>query len=185
VAYIALARGVSPDDPAAVALLVDSLDLRIQPDIRSALGYQLLADGAPLDVELFSTQVSRAVSPIAAMPYVRERLIGVQREFARGEDVVMAGRDIGTVVLPDARFKFYLTASLDARVDRRLAELRAGGSSMSREALRAEIERRDLRDSSRAASPLAKARDAVEFDTSGIPVEEVVARLEHAVTSVR
>jgi cytidylate kinase len=184
VAYIALARGVSPDDPIAVARLVDSLDLRIEPDSRAALGYRLLADGAPLDHELFSTQVSRAVSPIAAMVHVRERLIDVQREFARGNDVVMAGRDIGTVVLPDARFKFYLTASLDARVDRRLAELRAGGSSMSREALRAEIESRDLRDSSRAASPLVKAHDAVEFDTSGIPVEEVVARLEHAVTAV-
>ena len=183
VAYAALERGVSPNDADAIGRLVRNLTLRIESDPRSSLGYRLFVDGRPLDVELFTQRVSSAVSSIAAMAYVRERLIDVQRDFAREGDVVMAGRDIGSVVLPDARFKFYLTASLDARVDRRLAELRAGGSAMTREELRAEIERRDLRDSSRATSPLTKAADAVEIDTSGLSVEKVVALLERAVAT--
>jgi cytidylate kinase len=115
------------------------------------------------------------------MPRVRARLIGAQRDFADGRDVIMAGRDIGSAVLPHARFKFYLTASVDARVDRRLAELRAAGNSTTREQLRADIERRDARDTTRAASPLVKAADAIEIDTSSISVDDVVDKLASVV----
>ena len=111
------------------------------------------------------------------MPGVRRRLVAAQRGFAAGRDVVMAGRDIGTVVLPDAGFKFYLTASIDARTDRRLRELIAFGVSIDRDALRAEIIARDQRDTTRAVSPLAKAPDAVEIDTSSMTVDQVVDRI--------
>ena len=111
------------------------------------------------------------------MSGVRHKLIEAQRSFARGHDVVMAGRDIGTVVLPDADFKFYLTANLAARTDRRLRELIALGVTIDEDALRAEILARDERDTTRAVSPLAKARDAIEIDTSSMTVDEVVERL--------
>jgi len=115
------------------------------------------------------------------MPRVRARLIGAQRDFADGRDVIMAGRDIGSAVLQHARFKFYLTATVDARVDRRLAELRAIGNTTTREQLRADIERRDARDTTRAASPLVKAVDAIEIDTSAMSIDDVVDKLARVV----
>jgi CMP/dCMP kinase len=185
VALVALRRGIDPNDDAAVGALVDSLDLQTEPDPEEPLGYAVTADGARLGLELFAPDVSRAVSFVAAMPRVRARLIGAQRDFAKGRDAIMAGRDIGSAVLPDARFKFYLTASVDARVDRRLAELRAAGNSTTREQLRADIERRDARDTTRAASPLVKASDAVEIDTSSLSIADVVEKLARAVEAAR
>lgn len=177
VALMSLRRGIAPDDEAAVGALVDALDLQTSPDANEPLGYSVVADGVHLGSELFAPDVSRAVSFVAAMPRVRARLIGAQRDFADGRDVIMAGRDIGSAVLPHARFKFYLTASVDARVDRRLAELRAAGNNTTREQLRADIERRDARDTTRAASPLIKAADAIEIDTSSMNIDDVVDKL--------
>jgi len=181
VALIALRRAIAPDDEAAVGSLADALDLQTAPDAAEPLGYSVIADGVRLGPELFSPEVSRAVSHVAAMPRVRARLIGAQRDFAQGRNVIMAGRDIGSAVLPHARFKFYLTASVDARVDRRLAELRAAGNSTTREQLRADIERRDARDTTRAASPLLKAADAIEIDTSAMSIDDVVEKLAQIV----
>lgn len=185
VALVALRRGIAPDDEAAVSALVETLDLQTAPDRTEPLGYSVTADGVRLGTELFAPDVSRAVSFVAAMPRVRARLIGAQRDFADGRDVIMAGRDIGSAVLPDARFKFYFTASVDARVDRRLAELRAAGNATTRDQLKADIERRDALDTSRAASPLVKAHDAVEIDTSSMSVDEVVEKLARAVGTKR
>jgi cytidylate kinase len=185
VALVALRREIDPNEEAAVGALVDSLDLRTEPDPDEPLGYSVIADGARLGPELFAPDVSRAVSFVAAMPRVRARLIGAQRDFAKGRDVIMAGRDIGSAVLPDARFKFYLTASVDARVDRRLAELRAAGNATTREQLRADIERRDARDTTRVASPLVKAPDALEIDTSSLSIGDVVEKLARTVEAAR
>jgi len=185
VAFVALHRGFDPNDESAVGSLVDSLDLRTEPDPDEPLGYSVNADGARLGPELLAPDVSRAVSFVAAMPRVRAHLIGAQRDFAKGRDVIMAGRDIGSAVLPDARYKFYLTASVVARVDRRLAELRAAGNSTTREQLRADIERRDARDTMRTASPLVKAPDAVEIDTSSLSIADVVEKLARAVEAAR
>jgi cytidylate kinase len=183
VAYIALQRGIAPEDEAGVSALADALDLQIVADQAAPLGYAVVADGARLGSELFAPAVSRAVSLVAALPSVRERLIGAQREYARNRDVIMAGRDIGSAVLPDARFKFYLTASVDARVDRRLEELRAAGNATTREQLRADLERRDARDTTRAASPLVKAPDAEEIDTSAMSIGQVVDTLARTIES--
>ncbi len=181
VAHLALERHVAPDDETRVdQLLVKSVP-EVVVDGRNPLRYRIRIDGKLLAQELFAPSVSQAVSPIAAMPMVRRRLIGAQRAFAANRNVVMAGRDIGTVVLPEARYKFFLTASVDARVDRRLRELHALGINIDREALREEILGRDARDTMRKVSPLAKARDAIEIDTSDMTVEEVVTTLERAV----
>lgn len=181
VALVSLRRAIAPDDEAAVGALADALDLQTAPDSAEPLGYSVIADGVRLGQELFSPEVSRAVSFVAAMPRVRARLIGAQRDFAEGRDVIMAGRDIGSAVLPKARFKFYLTATVDARVDRRLAELRAAGNPTTREQLRADIERRDARDTTRAASPLVKAADAIEIDTSAMSIDDVVEKLAQVI----
>jgi CMP/dCMP kinase len=181
VAHLALERHVSPSDERAVEMLVAEHLPEVVLEESDPLTYRIRIDGKLLGQELFALPVSQAVSPIAAMPAVRRRLIGAQRAFASGRDVVMAGRDIGTVVLPDADIKFYLTASIEARVDRRLRELVALGITIERETLREEIVARDLRDSTRAVSPLAKASDAIEVDTSSMTVDQVVDRLEHMV----
>jgi CMP/dCMP kinase len=183
VAFLALDRGVSPTDERAVDSILMSALPQVVPDAADPRDYRIRLEGRLLGPELFTPAVSAAVSPIAAMPAVRKRLIGAQRAFARDRDVVMAGRDIGTVVLPHARFKFFLTASADARVERRLRELQDAGVRITREALHDEIVARDLRDTTRAVSPLARAADATVIDTSKLAIEEVVDVLERAVAA--
>ncbi len=184
VAWLALERGVAPDDEAGILALLD----RETPSIAApgpAGRAVIVAGGRELGSELFTTEVSRAVSPLAAMAGVRERLVPAQRAFAHKRSVVMAGRDIGTVILPDATAKFFLTAGLEARVERRLRELEARGVQVDRDRLRAQIERRDARDSEREASPLAKASDAIEIDTTAMTLDEVVDELERLVRDTR
>jgi len=178
VAYAALARGISPDDERTVGDFARSADPSVELDASSPLGYRIRVDGRVLTDQLFTPPVSAAVSAIAANAAVRTSLIDAQRSFAAGRDVVMAGRDIGSVVLPDATWKFFLTASLDARVDRRFKELRDRGIDIERGTLRAEIQRRDERDRNRAASPLVKAQGAIEIDSSTMTIDEVVDELE-------
>lgn len=183
VAYVALKAGIAPDDEVGVDELAAHVTPEVVPDQRNPLSYRIRIDGKLLGQELFSPQVSQAVSPIAAMPAVRRRLIDAQRAFADNRDVVMAGRDIGTVVLPHARFKFFLTASVDARVNRRLRELHDAGIRMARDELCREIMLRDKRDTTREVSPLMRATDAIEIDTSDLTVEQVADALERAVRS--
>lgn len=185
VAFAVLQRGVRPGDEQGVAGLVASADPRVDPEPGTPIGYAIRVEGRTLADELFTPEVSQAVSAIAANQAVRNHLIGAQRSFAQGRDVIMAGRDIGSVVLPDATFKFFLTASLDARVDRRLRELRERGIDIDRATLHAEIERRDERDRTRKASPLVMAPDAIVVDSSSMTVEQVVDALESAVLGAR
>jgi len=183
VAWLALARGLGPGDEAGIVELLEQEPPTIRFDERSGRAV-IAAGGRELDRELFSPDVARAVSPIAAMPRVRARLVPIQRDFAGERDVVMAGRDIGTVILPNALAKFYLTASLDARVERRFHQLNARGVAVDRAALRNQIKQRDARDSNREASPLAKAPDAVEIDTTKLTLDQVVDELERRVRAL-
>lgn len=185
VALLALERGLDAHDENAIAALLDDSEPQIAPDASAALGYRIRIDGRAVADELFSADVSRAVSPIAAMAPVRKRLLGVQRDFADERDIIMAGRDIGSVVLPNAEIKFYLTASVESRVARRYAELRSKNIDIDRDALHREIEQRDERDRSRPISPLVKTPDAMEIDTSHMSVREVVAELERRVRERR
>src|SRR5215469_2141741 len=180
VAWLALERGASVDDERSVLALLDQEMPVIAspgPDGRAVI----VAGGRELGNELFTPEVSRAVSLIAAMPGVRDRLVPAQRGFADKRSVVMAGRDIGTVILPNASIKFFLTATLDERVGRRQRELEARGLEIDGDALRAQVMRRDARDTGRDVSPLAKAPDAIEVDTTDMTFDEVVDELERLV----
>jgi cytidylate kinase len=156
-AYLALQKGVDPADGAALARLVQA-------------AVALHAS----DETLQSEAVTAIVSIVAAHPKVRTAMVEAQCRAAEGRSVVMAGRDIGTVVLPNAAVKIYLTASVDARVERRQAQLKHAGISVGSERLRDEIEARDKLDKTRAVSPLEPAADAHRIDSSHISIERVV-----------
>jgi cytidylate kinase len=124
-----------------------------------------------------SPQVSRNVSVVAAFPAVRQGLTNLQRQYAQEGDVVMDGRDLGTVVIPEATFKFFLTASLDTRAYRRFLELKAMGLKVDLDTLKSELALRDRLDSSRQHAPLAKADDAVVMDTSNSTIDQVLTKI--------
>ena len=151
------ARGIDPGDGPALARLVHSAVTETVPDRT-----------------LQSEDVTAIVSTVAAHPEVREAMVEAQRRVADGRPVVMAGRDIGTVVLPHAPVKIYLTASVDARVERRRAQLEKAGTEIDAQRLRDEIEARDRSDSTRAVSPLEPAHDAHRIDSSALAVTGVV-----------
>ena len=156
-AYLALETHANVRDGNALAALVDRAN---------AQRYS--------EALLQSNDVNAVVSIVAAHPEVRETMVAAQRRIAGDESVVMAGRDIGTVVLPNAPVKIYLTASVDARVDRRRMQLEAAGANVDAAQLRQELERRDRLDRTRAVSPLEPARDAHVIDSSDLSVEQVV-----------
>ncbi len=170
-----LRAGVDLTDPAAIAAATDQVPMSVSsdPDAQTAL----LA-GEDVSVPIRGNEVTGAVSAVSAVPAVRERLVRQQRELAESSGaVVVEGRDIGTVVLPDADVKIYLTASAQARAQRRNAQNVAGGGDDEYEKVLADVQRRDHLDSTRAVSPLRPAEDALEVDTSDMTQEQVVAHL--------
>ena len=145
-------------------------------------GADLFMDGVNISSEITTAEVTESVSRISAIPKVREKLVEYQREMADGIDVVLEGRDIGTVVCPDADYKFFLIADIHERAKRRMQEMEAKGEIVSLSALTAELEERDRIDSTREHSPLKKAEDAVEIDTTGLSIEQQVNRIVEIVT---
>jgi cytidylate kinase len=173
-----------------LAVLRAGVDLADTPAIESAaddvplsVGYDPDEDRAYLDAEDVSSEirgdaVTKAVSAVSAVPAVRARLVGLQRELAAGPgSVVVEGRDIGTVVLPDADVKIFLTASAEERARRRNEQNVAGSLGNDYEAVLADVKRRDHLDSTRAVSPLRAADDALVVDTSDMSESEVIAHL--------
>lgn len=171
IALAVLEEGIGPDDGAAVERLARGLDVELVP---SAAGNRVLLGGRDVTERIRAPEVSAAVSQVAALPGVRRRMVQLQRRLAAGGGVVMDGRDIGTVVFPDADVKVFLTASAEERARRRWLELRAAGHAPSLDDIRANIESRDRLDSTRDVAPLRKAEDAVEIDTTDKTVDEVV-----------
>jgi len=171
IALAVLEEGVGPDDGAAVERLARGLDVELVP---SAAGNRVLLEGRDVTERIRAPEVSAAVSQVAALPGVRRRMVQLQRRLAAGGGVVMDGRDIGTVVFPDADVKVFLTASAEERARRRWLELRAAGHAPSLDDIRVNIESRDRLDSTRDVAPLRKAEDAVEIDTTDKTVDEVV-----------
>lgn len=140
---------------------------------------RILADGRDLTDFIRTPEVSMAASQVSAIPEVRSALLGLQRAMGSIGRTILEGRDIGTVVFPDADVKFFLTASVDERAKRRLAELEASGKDApSFEEVRRQIASRDLGDSTRQIAPLKKAEDAIEVDTSEMTLDEVVREME-------
>lgn len=184
VSLAALQRGLAPDDPAdadALSRLAASVDMSLEPD--RGVGYRTLLDGEDITDMLRLPNVESAVAAVAAVPGVRRALVERQRAIAEQDDIIMAGRDIGTEVMPDAPVKIFLTASTETRAMRRHAEtMQAKRPENSPEhtpgyerTLR-ELRSRDGIDSSRAASPLRPAEDAVVIETDDIGLDEVVAK---------
>ena len=169
--WAALRRGVNMEDDEALAVMTRSLDIRITEASR------VLVDGVDATDDLNTGEVDRNVSRVSAVRGVREALVPIQRRAAEDGPIVMVGRDICTVVLPDARTKVFLDASPEVRSARRRADIVRAGGSVELEQVSDELRRRDTYDSGRKESPLMVAKDAVVIDTSEIDVDEVVERI--------
>ena len=169
------ANGVATDDPAGVERLLGG----IKVELRYKNGEQrVFLNGYDVSEEIRRPEISLAASSVSAMDTVRAFLFDLQRNMALEHDVVMDGRDIGTVVLPDAQVKIYLTASAEERTRRRMAEYEAKGLHADFEELLREVNLRDEQDRNRAVAPLRKAEDAVELDSTCMNAEEVLAAIE-------
>lgn len=177
VALLALEHGVDADNEAALVRLYHEHRIEIVAEPSAPTGYRVLIDGVDRTQRLFGADVTAMVSTVAAHGALREALVRRQQQIARDGPVVMAGRDIGTVVLPDARHKFFLTASVEERVKRRGAELAAAGVVVDPESLRAQIEERDRLDASRPVAPLRAAADAVTIDSTAMSIDDVVGAM--------
>ena len=184
-AGLAFLREGAPFTAEAAARLMPATTVDLAPaDGHPANGLRVSLDGEDVTAALRTPEASRAASEAAALAPVREKLVEAQRRIARrevaaGRGVVLEGRDIGTVVFPDADLKFFLTADLAARAQRRHAELaeRLGGGAPALDAVAGEIDARDRRDAGRALAPLRPAEDAVLLDTTALSVEEQVERV--------
>ncbi len=174
-----LRAGVDLGDPAAIAAAVVDLPLTIGTDPSHEL---IQLDGADVSAEIRGDAVTKAVSAVSAVPEVREALVALQREIAVSAGrIVVEGRDIGTVVLTDADAKIYLTASAEARAQRRNQQNIAEGRGDDYAAVLADVQRRDTLDSTRKVSPLRPAADAVLVDTSELSMDEVIDELYRVV----
>ena len=170
---LAAERGIDARDSDAVTRLAQATRLRID-------GERVWADGQELTEGIYDTDYADALPIVSATPGVRKALVEQQR--AMGEDgVVMAGRDIGTVVFPSADHKFFLVASLDEKVRRRAAQYERRGERVDEEAMRKEVELRDRVDSNRPVAPLRPAQDAIIIDTDHLDVDQVVDLIVHEV----
>lgn len=178
VAAVALARGIPIADEAAVTLLAETVRLDVAPPtIDDGRDVTVLADGQDITWEIRRREVEKAVSPVSAYPGVRRALSEQQRRIGQAGRVVMVGRDIGTVVLPDADLKIYLDATLAERARRRYLERTARGEQVEMSQVQQDVRRRDEYDSTRQHAPLAAAEDAIVVDSTGLTVDEVLQRV--------
>jgi cytidylate kinase len=186
VALAASRRGVDSED--ADRLGEVARDLAARHSIHFSRGADgvsaVLLDGEDVTRAIRTQEVSDGASKVSAVPAVRAALLAIQRDAAAEGGVVLEGRDIGTVVLPDAEAKFFLTASVAVRADRRYRELLQRGEAADLDTVRREVEQRDLRDSSRPVAPLTRAADAVLVDSSDLSLDQVIDRIVDRVHAV-
>jgi cytidylate kinase len=175
-ALAALDRGLPLDDEVALATLADAIDIDLD-------GTEVKLDGSDVSDRIRERDVTAAVSTVSSHPSVRSALVERQRALAEGQDVVVEGRDIGTTVFPRAEVKVFLTASLDERARRRCEQDGSPDDAATIERVKAAIAARDAADSDRASSPLRRAEDAVELDTTDRALEDVVAEIVGLVSS--
>lgn len=168
-------NGVSIDDDAAVIAALDG--------VRVSLAYKdgeqrVFVNDTDVSDRIRTPQISMAASKVSAIPAVRTFLLQLQRDIAATNSVIMDGRDIGTTILPNADVKIFLTASPEARAERRYKELLEKGESVTYDEVLADMKKRDYDDAHRAASPLRKAEDAIEVDTGALTLEESIAAMK-------
>lgn len=169
-----LKKGIDPTDEEAVVASLDSLDMKIFPE---AGGQRILLDGEDITSRIRTEEIGKAASSVAAYQKVREKLVEIQQGLAKEQSVIMDGRDIGTKVLPDAEVKIYLDASVEERAKRRVGELEAQGKTADLTIIQEEIAQRDYQDMHRENSPLCRAEDAVNVDTTGLDIPAVTEKL--------
>lgn len=179
VAYFLDLLGISPKDRDGVERYLDELTLGIEYD---ETGKQhMLMNGMDVTDDIRTQDISQKASLVAAHPVVREMLLDMQRDVARKHNVIMDGRDIGTVVLPKATVKIFLTASAEVRAHRRADELTAKGQKVNYNQILKEIQQRDYQDTHREIAPLKMARDSIKVDTSELDIDGVVAAIREIV----
>lgn len=175
---LALQREIPLDDAAALGEMTHNAELKIQPEPENPdLQYSVWIDDSNVTEALRSAPVEKHVSTVAAVPDVRRELLHVQRRAAEQGNIIMAGRDIGTVVLPDADLKLYIDASLSERAQRRYRQKLENGENVTLHDIEAALLRRDEVDTQRAVSPLRRADDAVYILTDDLSVEDVLERI--------
>lgn len=170
IGYAAFARGLNAKDESQIAPLLKTIHIDMAFD--EAGRQKMLLDGKDVSREIRLPEISMYASNVSALPCVRAYLLEMQRDIARKRSVIMDGRDIGTVVLPDADLKIYLTASAEERARRRCLELSERGTPEPYEAVLREINERDEQDMHRAIAPLREATDAIRLDTSALNFDE-------------
>ena len=170
IGYKIMQHKISLEDKAALNALLD------QTEIDFTNG-DIILDGAIVNDKIRTPQVSQMASDASALPEVRQKLVALQRKMGETKSIVMDGRDIGTNVLKDAEYKFYMTASSAERAHRRWLELNEKGENVDLDSVEADIVRRDHNDSTRKLNPLRKAEDAIEIDTAGLNIEEVTQKI--------
>ena len=177
VAWLMHSSGIDPDDPAAVERLCRRVDIRLE---RQDGRQRVLANGQDVTAHIRTPEMSLLTSRVSALGPVREAMMKVQRRMGARGGVVLEGRDIGTVVFPDADVKFFLSASAEERGRRRYLELAARGEQVTLEETIRAVASRDLQDSQRDLAPLRMAGDAIDIDSSGRTIDEVLEAMEAA-----
>ncbi len=182
ITYLALEHGINLDDPAQITTLAEQVELDMTPGLTDdGRQYTILADGRDITPQIHSPAVDAHVSIIAATPGARAALLDVQRSIAARGKVIMAGRDISTVVLPDADLKIYIDASLEKRTERRYRQRIQNGDTEEWAKIREGLRKRDALDSERDVAPLLQAPDAVYIDTSDLTLEQAIDKVHHII----
>lgn len=172
--------GISLDDGEALQHVCSTVSIVFE---RNNGGYRVIANGEDVSDAIRTPEISLLTSAVSSKKVVREIMTRMQRDMGKDGGVVLEGRDIGTVVFPDADVKFFLSASVEERGRRRYEELMAKGEGVSLEQTIAEVARRDEQDSNREHAPLRKADDAIELDSTALSIEEVLAEMEKIIKS--
>lgn len=179
VTYLALQHQIAFSDEKGLTELIEQYPISFQ---QTPEGQLVFADDQDITLAVRQPEVTNAVSEVSAHKLVREKLVFLQQKYGEHGGVVMDGRDIGTAVLPTAEIKIYLVASVTERAERRFKENNEKGISTPFEQLKAEIEKRDLLDSTRDVSPLVQAEDAEKIDTTGMSISQVVQQIKEFIT---
>ena len=179
VAYFLDLLGISPKDVDGVERYIDELTIAIEYDDEGK--QHMIMNGMDVSDEIRTQDISQKASLVSAHKVVRDMLLDMQRSVARKHNVIMDGRDIGTVVLPKATVKIFLTATAEVRAKRRTDELLAKGQKVSYEQTLKDIQQRDYQDMDRPIAPLKQAKDAVLLDTSDLSIQQVIAKMKEII----
>ena len=179
VAYFFDLWGIAPKDIDGITRYIDELTIGIEYDDEGV--QHMIMNGMDVTADIRTQEISQKASLVAAHAIVRDMLLDMQRDVAKQYDVIMDGRDIGTVVLPKATVKIFLTASADVRAKRRCDELIAKGQKANYEQVLKEIKQRDYQDTHREVAPLKMSRDSVKLDTSDMDIEQVIASMKEII----